>query len=204
VSWIGAKYLTSSKQTIKIKVSRVSKRHARNGRTGAEEHVTDRCSLLVDSEGVAGEQDAFRDDACRIRIEEAAHRDEMGCCQGESAYSMREKSAWIVCTLRIFTLAKEHARLLTVHDRAVRAGNMGTAVPEVPLELVHVVRALATAPGVLAVCWSDSESTWANAEDERVLRANTALVFGVALDREMKHSLLVLVWEKAKQHVRCW
>ena len=66
-------------------------------------------------------------------------------------------------------------------------------MPEVAFKLVHVVRALATATGVLAVDWVHAQSARTNAEDERVLRADGAVVLCVALHSEVKDGLLVLV-----------
>lgn len=48
--------------------------------TGVEEHVTDRRRLLVDFERMAGKHDPLRDDARRVRVEEAARGDQVRRC----------------------------------------------------------------------------------------------------------------------------
>jgi hypothetical protein len=76
------------------------------------------------------------------------------------------------------------------------------AVPKVPLELVEVVRALASSTRVLAVHRPYPESTRADAEHQRILRAHSAVVFGVPLHGKVEHGLLVLVREKTEEHKR--
>jgi hypothetical protein len=83
------------------------------------------------------------------------------------------------------------------------------AVPKVPLELVEIVRALAPSTRVLAIHWPYTESTRADAEHQRILRAHSAIVFSVPLHGEVEHGLLVLVREKTEEHKRwrrggCW
>ena len=48
-------------------------------RTCVEEHITDRSRLFVDLERMSGENDPFGDDACRIWVQEAAHRHQLRC-----------------------------------------------------------------------------------------------------------------------------
>jgi hypothetical protein len=55
----------------------VGKDRAKRGHTGVEEHVPDRCCLLVHFEGMAGEEDPLRDDPCGVGIKEAPGGHEM-------------------------------------------------------------------------------------------------------------------------------
>jgi hypothetical protein len=103
-------------------------------------------------------------------------------------------------TLGILGLPQEHTRLLPVHDRPERAGYMRVAVPEVPLELMEIVRALTPSTRVLAVHWPYTESTRADAEHQGILRAHSSIVFSVPLHGEVEHGLLVLVREKTEEH----
>lgn len=57
---------------------------------GVKEHVPHRSGLSVDSEWVAGEDDAFGDDARRVGVEEGAHGNEMGGCMGMSDRSRKD------------------------------------------------------------------------------------------------------------------
>ena len=46
-------------------------------RTCIEEHITNRSRLFVDLERMSGEDNPFGDDACRIWVQEAAHRNQL-------------------------------------------------------------------------------------------------------------------------------
>jgi hypothetical protein len=105
-------------------------------------------------------------------------------------------------TLGILGLPQEHTRLLAVHHRTKCAGHVRITVPEIPLELVEVVRALASSARVLAVHWPYPESTRADAEHQGILRAHGPVVFSVPLHGEVEHRLLVLVREETKEHKR--
>lgn len=59
--------------------------------------------------------------------------------------------------------------------------------------LVHVIDALATASCMLGKYRSNRIPSWADAQDQRVLGTDGFFVFGVALDDEVEHSLLVLM-----------
>lgn len=51
--------------------------------TWVEEHVPDRSRLLVDLDGVTGEDDALGVDALRVGVEEGTAGDEDGSWKGE-------------------------------------------------------------------------------------------------------------------------
>ena len=72
-------------------------------------------------------------------------------------------------TLRILCLAQKSARLLPVDNRTVDGCNVCHAMAEVPLKLVHVVRAFASPACVLAVYRVHPHSSGADTQDEGVL-----------------------------------
>lgn len=148
-----------------------------------EEHVANRRRLLVDLERVTGEDESLGRDARRVRGEEGPSADEV--------------DHRILCRRRD---SKEDGGLGPERDGEVGGRDLRLdAVPEEPLELVHVVSALAaTADGVLREDGVDEEPAWAEEEDEGVLRADGLKVLGVALDGEVHDRVLVLVLEETE------
>lgn len=115
---------------------------------------------------MAGEDDPLRSDARRIRVHERAHGDQRGryCTLARTATQGSHMR-----TLRIFRFPQQHARLLAKYRRSIHGRDVGRAVPEVPLELMDVVRPAPAATRVLAVDRVYAQPPRADAQKERVL-----------------------------------
>lgn len=73
-------------------------------------------------------------------------------------------------TLWIFGLLEQHARLLTEDYRSICSCDIGDSMAEIALKLVHVVHALASSTGMLAVNWIDPKSPRAHAQNQGILK----------------------------------
>lgn len=75
-------------------------------------------------------------------------------------------------TLSVISLSEQHARLRPKHDWPKDSRHARDAMPQVSLELVHVIRALAATAGVLAVYWVHAQAARPNAQYERILNSD--------------------------------
>ena len=73
-------------------------------------------------------------------------------------------------TLWIFGLPEQHTRLCAKDDGTVRCCHMRVTMAQIPLEFVHVVRALAATSCVLAVNRVNAQAARANAQKKGILK----------------------------------
>lgn len=144
-----------------------------------EEHVPHRRGLLVHLERMTREDSTFGDNSSGVWVKESTSGDES---RGLDVFSFLQEDRW--------ERAKDHG--------GVDSGDVSAAVSEVALEFVYVIGAGAATASVLTVDGLYLETARADAHDERVLRADGAIEFGIALQRKVDDSHFVLVLQHRK------